>query len=452
MSEHTPHKISIIGAGSAVFSLNIIRDICLTPRLQGSLISLMDIHPDRLEAASTLCRRYASEVGINLQIEQTTDRRTALLGADVVINTALAGGHEWLREGWQIARKHGYRFGGSLHIMHDEPFWINFYQLQLFESIIQDILEICPDAWYIQSANPVMGGITHLARKYPQAKIVGLCHGFTEIYEIARILGLDDRDQLTFEIPGVNHFVWLTRAYYKGEDVFPLLDEWIATKSRQYWASQQGGSLRPKQIDLYKRFGALPIGDTGTDGGGSWGWWYHTDAETEALWQENPEKWWKDYFHYTSQGVEQIRQIGADMQNPVTAHFKPELSHESIIPLIESLLHDIPRVMIVNVQNTGEYVPGIPRDFAVEVPALVSKRGIQAVQTAGLPAAPLAYALRDCVAPWNLELEAYTQHSKQLLLEVVMMDHWTQSEQQARALLDEILSLPYHNVLREHYQ
>ncbi len=44
-------KISLIGAGSAVFSLNLIRDICLTPNLAGSAISFMDIEPARLDAA-----------------------------------------------------------------------------------------------------------------------------------------------------------------------------------------------------------------------------------------------------------------------------------------------------------------------------------------------------------------------------------------------------------------
>ena len=35
-------KISIIGAGSAVFSLNLIRDICLSPNLANSTVNLMD--------------------------------------------------------------------------------------------------------------------------------------------------------------------------------------------------------------------------------------------------------------------------------------------------------------------------------------------------------------------------------------------------------------------------
>lgn len=444
-------KISIIGAGSAVFSLSIIRDICLTPGFQGSTISFMDVDQERLDAAHRLCVRFAEEVGSTLRLEKTTDRYESLRGANFVINTALVGRHDWLREGWEVARKFGYRFGGSLHVMHDEPFWINFYQLRFFEELIQDILAICPNAWYVQSANPVMGGITYLARKYPQAKIVGLCHGYAEVYQIAEILGLDP-EHLTFELPGINHFIWLTQVYHKGQDVFPILDRWIETEAEQHWAKKINGSLDPKQIDLYKRFGALPIGDTGTDGGGSWGWWYHADKETEQRWQEDPEQWWSNHFQRSEQEISNIRRIGADETTRVTDYYRPQKSHESIIPLIESLAYDIPRVMIVNVRNTGEYVPGIPRDFAVEIPALVSKRGIDGIQTRGLPPALLAYALRDCVAPWNLELAAYTHRSKQSLLELLMMDHWTRSEMQARGLLEDILSLPYHEKMREYYQ
>ena len=112
-------KISIIGAGSAVFSLNLIRDLCLTPNLRGSTISFMDIDQERLDSAHRLCQRYADEVGNQLILGKTTDRRESLQGADFVINTALAAGHQRLRDGWAIGKKHGYRLGGSLHVMHD---------------------------------------------------------------------------------------------------------------------------------------------------------------------------------------------------------------------------------------------------------------------------------------------------------------------------------------------
>jgi alpha-galactosidase len=54
-----PSKITLIGAGSAVFSLNLLRDLCLTPALHDSLICMMDIDASRLEAVYELCQRYA---------------------------------------------------------------------------------------------------------------------------------------------------------------------------------------------------------------------------------------------------------------------------------------------------------------------------------------------------------------------------------------------------------
>ncbi|MEM2795393.1 MAG: hypothetical protein QXY49_06030, partial [Thermofilaceae archaeon] len=133
-------KISVIGAGSAVFSLNLIKDLVLTPNLYGATLTLMDVNVERLNAVYSLLNLFAKETDAKLIIEKTTDRKKALEDADFVINTALAAGHDRLREGWSIALSLGYRFGGSFHIMHDEAFWINFYQFKLFESIMEDIL------------------------------------------------------------------------------------------------------------------------------------------------------------------------------------------------------------------------------------------------------------------------------------------------------------------------
>lgn len=445
-------KISIIGAGSAVFSLSVVRDLCLTPSLQGSTVCFMDVSAERLDAIHRLCSRYAAEIGIDLTLEQTTDRREALRGADIVVNTALAAGHDRLQAGWEIAKQYGYRWGGSLHVMHDEAFWVNAVQLKLFEDVIQDVLEICPDAWYIQSANPVKAGITYIGRKYPRAKIVGLCHGFGGVYHLARVLGLE-REHLTFEIPGINHFIWLTQLYYKGENAFPLLDRWIAEEAPAYWEKcGTNDELGPKKVDLYQRFGAYPIGDTAGDGGGSWGWWYHTDDATERRWNEQPGRFWQSFFDGGTEGVARIRRIAEDPNARVTDSFPPVMSGESIIPMVEALICDTPRVIISNIQNTGEYLPGVPRDFQVEVPALVSRRGIQGIQTHGLPTNILAYLQRDCVAPVELELAAYEQGSKELLFQLLLMDPWTRSEQQARDMLDAVLALPFNAELRAHYR
>jgi len=182
-------KLTIIGAGSGSFSLAMIRDLCLTPNLAGITVSLMDINPERLDAAYAVCKRFAGEVGFAIHLEKTLDRRQALEGADFVINTALVQGHHRLEEGWAIARKYGYNWGASFHVLYDEPFWVNFYQYRLFESIIEDMLELCPQAYHLLVANPVLAGVTYLGRKYPDSRTVGLCHGFSGVYHVAEVLG-----------------------------------------------------------------------------------------------------------------------------------------------------------------------------------------------------------------------------------------------------------------------
>lgn len=449
-------KISFIGAGGS-FTIGMIHDICLTPNLHNCTLSFMDVNEERLDNQIEICSRYAKkEMGIDLVIEKTMDRRESLKGADFVITTALVDGSRRLREGWEIAGKHGIKWPGSYHIKYDEPFWLNYYQMKMFEGITEDMLEICPDAWHLMVSNPVLMGTTHLLRKYPKAKMVGLCHGFSGVYQIADILGLD-RDQMNFEIPGVNHFVWLTSLYHKGQDMFPVIDKWIEQESQKYWADKDhsGGPLGLKGIDLYKKLGAFPIGDTANWTGASWPWWYHSDREVEAGWKAPSEKPWLDYVNWLSSTAETMKNRANDKSISIQCAYRldPEKkTGETMMDIVESISFDIPRAIIVNIQNYNEYVPGIPRDFEVEIAAMVSARGIQGIKTNGLPQPILAHIYRDRIAPVEMELAAYNTGSRDLLVQLILMDKWATSEKAAYDFLDEIFALPYHEELRKHYK
>ena len=74
-------KIAILGAGSGTFSLNLIRDFCLTPKLQDSELCFMDIDEKRLNASHGLCTRLARELEVPLEITKTTSREEALRNA-----------------------------------------------------------------------------------------------------------------------------------------------------------------------------------------------------------------------------------------------------------------------------------------------------------------------------------------------------------------------------------
>ena len=254
-------KICIIGAGSAVFSLNLIKDICVNSRFKGSTVSLMDINIERLEAIYGLCKRYADEMNLDINIIKTTDRCEAMQGADFVLNVALDYGHERFKQGIKTAYDNGYRFGGSLHVLHDEAFFINFHQLKLMEEILVDMLKICPKAYYIMVANPVQGGVTYLSRKYKDAKIIGMCHGYTGVYKLIEAMGLE-RSKLGFEIAGVNHFIWLTSFRYNGKDGYKLLNDWLDSHNGLLVPDKDefekfglaADEIGAKAIDLYKKY------------------------------------------------------------------------------------------------------------------------------------------------------------------------------------------------------
>jgi alpha-galactosidase len=232
------------------------------------------------------------------------------------------------------------------------------------------------------------------------------------------------------------------------------LDRWIEEKSQKYFENCGFSSgVGPKAVDLYKRFGVFPIGDTCTPGGGSWPWWYHTDDETERRWKEDPKGWWRWVLKPPKEdSVSRLIKAAYDPSVKVTSVFPPQKSRESIINIVESLACDVPRVYQVNVMNADNLVPGVPLDFEVEVPAVISKKGVEGEKTRGLPKAVTSYLLRDRVAPVEVELEAYETGSRKRLLDLVLMDPWTKSEEQAMNLLEEILALPQNTEMWEHYR
>lgn len=446
-------KISIIGAGSAIFSLNLIKDICVNQNLKGSTVSLMDINGERLDAIYSLCTRYADEMNADITVLKTTDRRESMRGADFVLNVALDYGHERFKQGIKVACENGYRFGGSLHVLHDEAFFINFHQLKLMESILIDMLDICPNAYYILVANPVQAGVTYLQRKYKNAKIIGMCHGFNGVYAVTNAMGLE-KEHVSYEIAGVNHFIWMTKFFYKGENAYPMLDAWLKEHYNEGEKRYGDGDhcLPKKPVDLYKRYGMFPIGDTADPGGGAWGWWYHTDDATEAEYNEDPLKWYENYFRLCDEQVAKIKEVVENKKIKVSEAFSDVPSDEPMIPLIEGLACDKENKVIVNILNEGSYMKGLPTDYEVEIAAMVSKKGVNPIHNEGLPKPIMSHLLRDRVASVEMELAAFETRRRDLLIDLIMMDPWTKSKKQAEKLLTDILSLPCNADMKEYYK
>ena len=100
-------KITLIGAGSLVFTRNLCSDILLAPCLRDCTISLMDIDPQRLEQSRQIVQSIADRRKSPAKIEATTDRKEAIRDADYVITTFQQGGLEAYRTDIEIPQRYG---------------------------------------------------------------------------------------------------------------------------------------------------------------------------------------------------------------------------------------------------------------------------------------------------------------------------------------------------------
>jgi alpha-galactosidase len=429
-------RLGVIGAGSATFSVGLVRDICLTESLAGSSVVLMDVDRERVETMHRFAVRYAGELGAKVSFEWTTEREAALREADFVINTAQVGGHtqvERLRA-WSEAR--GYYRGFRLK---------DCLQVRMMVSVVRDMERLCPGAWLIQASNPVFEGCTAMTRA-TGIKVCGLCHGHTGYYEIAEVLGLDE-SKVKAQVAGFNHEVWLTNFEYEGRDAYPLIDEWIETKSEQYWSDYHPhygqNQMSRAAVELYKLTGLFPIGDTPRRGG----WWYHTDLETKKRWYGAPlggfdsEIGWAMYLQELEKRVQRIHHAAHDLSVRLTHEFKPRITGEQHFPLIDALVNDNEVTLQVNVPNRGA-IEGIPGNVVVELPAVCSHRSIQPLQIGKLPEVLMLTHLY----PRLLEAEhvvALSLHpDERVLMRMLLDDHRTKSWEEAVRFAREIMSLP----------
>jgi len=434
-------KVTIIGAGSAQFSLTMVKDLCLTPNLNGSHVTFMDIDEERLDMIFHLAKRYAEQLGSNLTFEKTTNRAAALEGADYVINTGYVLGHVVEANLRDLCSRYGYyHFGGALGPYHQ--FW-------LMMSVAHDIERICPNAWLIQVGNPVFHGCTLMTRE-TSTKIIGLCHGHYGYLEVANVLGLDP-DKVVWEAPGLNHNIWLTKFEYEGKDIYPMLDEWIATKGEEYWITHRARSTHDAQMSRgacneYRLYGLMPVGDTVRRGG----WWYHTDIATKKRWFGEPFGGPDTHIArpYFVKNLEvKIAEWIAASKDPnfdLVGMVGKEHSREQITWIIDALSFDNAGDFQINVPNKGGKLKGIPEDVVVEVPAHIDAQGVHIKDFTQLP----QNILLNHVQPEWLEMErdlyAFKSGDKTMLLWQLLNEHQTKNYDLAVSLLEELIT--HHEV------
>ena len=167
-------RIAFIGAGSVVFTRNVLGDIFAYPELRGVELVLHDIDPGRLESAEGMARLVARERGAAPRITAHVDRRSAIEGADHVINMVQIGGHAATLKDFRTPARYGLRqtiadtlgIGGIFRALRTALHML---------ALGHEMAELCPSAWLLNYTNPMALLCWLVYGGTPTDKVVGLC-------------------------------------------------------------------------------------------------------------------------------------------------------------------------------------------------------------------------------------------------------------------------------------
>ena len=451
-------QISIVGAGSVMFSVQFMVDLCATKSLWNSRVTLMDINRERLNMIHNLATRYKNETKAELEFKTTTDRKEALQGADFVISTVKVGGYQPMETERKIAERYGYYRGIGDRVCDYYGGVGAYYQLRFFLDLATDMEDLCPDAWLIETANPVFEG-TNLVTRETKIKTVGVCHGHFGYKQIVDMLGLSP-DDVGVQMAGFNHCIWMTHFLHRGRDAYPLLDDWIEKRAEDYWNSDEYLKSPPWEteqtslgaVDMYNIFGLFPIGDTVRSASP---WWHHIDLRTKQKWYGptggfDSEIGWSLYLDTRRERLDQMRDLTKNPSVSLTKEIPPVVSGEQHIPVIDAIANEKETNLQLNVPNKGS-ISDIPADVVVEIPAVVSGRGIQGAHVGKLPRRLMSYVMRPRMRRMEQILQAFLDGDRKSLVLMLMEDYRTKSFEQSKALLEELLSQPWNSEAANHY-
>ena len=236
-------KIAIMGAGSIMFTRQILSSLLAYKSLPAMELMLEDVNESVLDKTFQLAGMMVDQSGHSIIVKKTLNQKEALTNASFVINAICAGGLEAWHLDVDIPKKYGVdqEVGDTLG---PGGIFRALRQIPQVLSIARDMEEVCPDALLLNYTNP-LAPVTWAVSKATSIQCLGLCYGVSyTIAQLAGYLGLGPwidhpstgekwQQLLSSEIPegvecryaGINHMTWLLDFNYQGEDMYPAIKQ-----------------------------------------------------------------------------------------------------------------------------------------------------------------------------------------------------------------------------------
>ncbi|EUJ26605.1 6-phospho-beta-glucosidase [Listeria grayi] len=423
-------KIVTIGGGSSYTPELVEGFIKRYHELPIKELWLVDIEAGRekLEIVGNMAKRMVKAAGIDCTVHLTLDRREALKDADFVTTQ--------FRVGLLDARIKDERIPLSHGIIGQETngaggMFKAFRTIPVILGIVEDMRELCPNAWLINFTNPA-GMVTEAVLRYGKwEKVIGLCNvPIGAVKSASEVLGKTE-EELFFKFAGINHLHW-HRVFDKAgtELTEQVIDGLYAPDANPGKVVENIKNMR-FLYEQVKHLKMLPCP-------------YHRYYYmTDAMLKEELAS-----FHEEGTRGEVVKKLEESLfelyKDPNLDHKPEELSKrggahysDAACEIINSIYNNKGTVMVVSTRNNGA-IDDVPYDSAVEITSVIRGHGAEPINFGKFPSAQRGL-LQVMKAMEELTIEAAVTGDYATALQAFTLNPLVPSGDLAKEVLDEML-------------
>lgn len=366
-------KIVTIGGGSSYTPELVEGFIKRHDQLPIRELWLVDVEAgkEKLEIVGNLAKRMVEEAGIPMEIHLTLDRRQALKDADFVTTQFRVGQLDARVLDERIPAKYGMLgqetngAGGVFKALRTIP---------VIYDIIDDMNELCENAWLINFTNPA-GIVSEAVFRYAEFdRFIGVCNVPINLTNhFAKTLDVNPKDLIPY-FAGLNHLSYVLNVFHKSKDRLGEIIEHM--KSEQ--ANMKNIDPLAWDLEFVEQLGIYPSP-------------YH---KYFYYYEEMYNKFIKQYNEGTTR-AEHVKEIEATLfekYKDLELKEKPKELEERggayysdvACSVIDSIYNDKKEYHVVNTINDG-YITDLPRGCAVEITCRITKHGPIPVYIGKLP-------------------------------------------------------------------
>ena len=379
-------KVAVIGGGSTYTPELVNGFIARMGRFPLSELWLMDIDAARLEIVGGFARRMVEARGSPFKVILTTDQQEAIKGAAYVTTQLRVGQMEARRKDEYLGRRHGLigqettGVGGMAKALRTIP---------IILKIAEDMRELAPGAMLVNFTNP-SGLVTQALSGYaPDVMAVGVCNApfttmMTIVDELERATGKHiDPGHTELKSLGLNHLSWHRGFTVDGEDVWPQVIEGFIAGLK----AEEDPEWDPHMIEVLRMIPNYYLQ-----------YFYQTDKKL-ALQEKWPPSRAEEVIEIEKDLLREyadptLKEPPADLMKRGGAYYSTVATQ-----LLNAHYNDLGETHIVNTRNNGA-VKEWPADWVLEIPAKISRNGVEPLPTEPLP--PVCFGLIAQVKAYEL--------------------------------------------------